>query len=249
MKNWIYRFIRNSILRLCGNQAFKTLISSISYELENRGKSKPNEVVLDRYLNSEIGGYARAAPLTERELDVPRFSLVKDYVIANRLSVIDIGCAGGDLLGQIAKELPDQNFTGIDFNVDFAKQNFSINGDESQNNLNFVGGYFLDMDLPKSDAAIFISTASCLLPLELAASFELLNTSEIKTIILSEPWWWRQPLSALDESTSSTHAKYVCWNHAYPGLLMKAGYSITHFEKTVEKSNTERLFIVATQAT
>ncbi|MFL2688020.1 MAG: methyltransferase [Alphaproteobacteria bacterium] len=248
MRNWIYRFIRNTLLILCRKQGFKTIISSVSYELENQNKRKPNAVVLERYLNPEIGGYAHAAPLTGRDLDTLRFSLVKDYIIENRMSAVEIGCAGGDLLGQLATELPDKNYTGIDFNVDFAKQNFKIKHDKPLTNLEFISGYFLETELPKSDAAILVSTASCFLPLELSATFEKIKNSEIKTIIISEPWWWRQPLSASDTSTNSTHAKYVCWNHAYPGLLKKAGYSITHFEKTVEKSNAERLFIVATQA-
>jgi len=248
VKNLIYRLTRSILVKLGKLGWIENILRSIVYEVENREKTKPNSVVLDRYCNPDIGGYANIQSLTEADLSSPRFLTVSEYFDSHPMSAIDIGCAGGDFAARLAQKFPDHEYFGVDFNVDYAVQNFkSPNSQKNIENLTFYGGYFLEMDLPKADAAIFISTASCLLPIELSATFQKMSNNGVRHIIISEPWWWRQSIAPSDVSVESKHAKYVCWNHAYPGLLKHAGFEIVQFEKTIEKSNTERLFIVASK--
>ena len=247
MKNKIYLAIRFILLLFVKKKALKTILMSVAYEIENKNKTSVTEKVLEKYNNRKIGNYATIARPLARDLHYAfHFKMVLDYIVKNKFSAVEIGCAAGDFLNTCAKKVPDKKFIGIDFNVDIAIKNF-ITGKKRKKNLKFIEGYVQNLELPKVDAAVFISTATCLFPIELLKTFKKISASSISTIILSEPWWWRQSISVEDRKTNSSHAKFICWNHAYPGLLKKAGYKIIHLEKQVEKQNTEKLFIVASK--
>ena len=246
MKNNIYLIIRYLVLIFARKQAFKTILMSVAYEIENKNKTSVSEKVLEKYNNREIGNYASSKSLTKDELSTFRFKKVLDYIVKNKFSAVEIGCAGGDFLNALAKKVPDKKFIGIDFNVDFANKKFTKRTAGKQN-LKFIDGYILDLELPKVDAAVFISTASCLFPIELLETFKKIRARGISKIIISEPWWRRQSISIEDTKTNSSHAKFICWNHAYPGLLKKAGYKVIHLERKVEKEDTEKLFMVASK--
>jgi len=233
-----HRILTPAIIKLGSIGTVKQIIQSAYFTLTHANEERPSPEALDRYTNPEIGGYAPSNGLTKDELDKFRFKAVLDYFRANPQNIIEIGCASGDILGVLAKEQPTKTFEGIDFSVEFAQKLYSAP------NLTFRKGYFLDMDW-KGEALVMISTATCLLPKELHAAFKQAKQAGVKTIVLSEPWWWNQSIKPESRDAVSVHAKYVCWNHNYPGYLNKHGYKITQLQRVPEKTEVEKLFIVA----
>jgi hypothetical protein len=253
LKKWLKRCCRRIATRSLVTVGELTptaqaIIASACYQLENQNKDTPPADVIARYSNDLVGGYAEAdIAKAIKAIDDQRFSLVREHLKArlentSGLKVIEIGSAGGALLGTLARTYPQHRFVGTDFSVKLAQEQFG------GPNVAFEKGYHLEIrEAWRGDILVFVSTATCLLPREIDETFRQAKENRIKTIILDEPWWWGHRVDKNCQSASSIHMKGLCWGHNYPGYLDKYGYTTLRADlrSCAYKDEVDRLFLVA----
>jgi SAM-dependent methyltransferase len=184
--NLLNKFIKSKILNFLFSN-FKYYESNIIKEISDEAMLyRENTQTLKKYTAHDYG-QRESIELEEqkRGLGIPLIkNLLKNDKIKN---VMEIGTGNGDLISFIAKEYSNKYFTGIDFNVETAKEKHKLD------NLNFIHDYALNhlnkADVDNIDLIFADSTFIYFTPKELIKYVKIF-LKKCKFIIITDPTWY-----------------------------------------------------------
>ena len=136
--------------------------------------------------------------------------------VADYPTVVEIGTGNGDVIAQLAKEYPKNNFIGVDLSVSVAQEKH-----KNIRNLTFMKGYALELlenKKLKGDLVFASSTFVVFTPKELENYFKEIKKAGFGAIILNEPTWGGFT------GRVSKHMEQACWYHDYAYHIGNIGY-------------------------
>ncbi|MBI4279828.1 MAG: methyltransferase domain-containing protein [Armatimonadetes bacterium] len=217
-------YLRDIVVRTC---------SDVLYELENRGRDRICDDILDHLLK-----HPHPYSDVEKDADVPLLDRVSGRIIpgVERIlrhwpvrGVVEIGCGNGSVLAWLAERYPAVHFVGIDFQVPPAVRALA------RSNLEFASGYALDIfegdRLPTPPDLVYVQfTATLFLPREITRYFENFRRRDVRFVVLNEPVRAAYPVRLNAGDSRSVYMGDRMWKHDYPGIARRAGYEILEFQ-------------------
>lgn len=155
-------------------------------------------------------------------------------------TVIDIGCANGLRIDQLAMRFPKTNFIGLDFTITAASQGNRFP------NASFIQGYPLELlesiatDGTKIDMVYATQSLFFALPEELHRYFKVFDKLEVKSIAIFDTNT-NGLRSRNDGKLWSRHMAYrTAWCHNYSGYFKQYGYQVTGFKQKLYDKHPSR---------